>query len=175
MVGIVSYGGYIPRKRLNRKAVAQNMGWFAAGLAGAAKGERSMANWDEDCLTMAVAACQDALGGVDKSKLDGIYMASTTFPFLDRDNAGVVKCALNLHDDMVSVDFASTLKAGPTALMTALETVKGGDRHQILVTASDKRRTKAASNEEMLFGDGAGALVVGDDNVIAEYLGGYTM
>jgi len=175
MVGIVSYGGYIPRMRLSRMAVAQSMGWFASGLMGAAKGERSMANWDEDCLTMAVAASRDALVGIDKSKLDGIYMASTTFPFADRDNAGIVKCALNLHDDMVSADFASSLKAGPTALMTALEAIKGGDRHQILVTASDKRVTKAASNEEMLFGDGAGAMVVGDENVIAEYLGGFTM
>jgi len=174
MVGIVSYGGYIPRMRLSRMAVAKSMGWFASGLMGAAKGERSMANWDEDCLTMAVAASRDALVGVDKSKIDGIYMASTTFPFADRDNAGVVKCALNLRDDMISADFASSLKAGPIALMTAIEAVKGGDRHQILVTASDKRITKAASNDEMLFGDGAGAMVVGDDNVIAEYLGGYT-
>jgi len=175
MVGIVSYGGYIPRMRLSRMAIAQSMGWFASGLMGAAKGERSMANWDEDCLTMAVAASRDALVGVDKSKMDGIYMASTTFPFADRDNAGVVKCALNLRDDMVSADFASSLKAGPTALMTALEAVKGGDRHQVLVTASDKRITKAASNDEMLFGDGAGAMVVGDENVIAEYLGGFTI
>lgn len=174
MVGIVSYGGYIPRMRLSRMAVAKSMGWFASGLMGAAKGERSMANWDEDCLTMAVAASRDALVGLDKSKLDGIYMASTTFPFADRDNAGVVKCALNLGDQIVSADFASSLKAGPTALMTALEVVKGGDRHQILVTASDKRLTKAASNDEMLFGDGSGAMVVGDDNVIAEYIGGYT-
>ena len=174
MVGIVSYGGYIPRMRLSRAAVAKNMGWFAPGLLGAARGERSMANWDEDCLTMAVAASRDALVGVDKTKLDGVYLASTTLPFSDRDNAGVVKSALNLRDDITSADFASSLKAGTTALMTALEVVKGGDKHRILVTASDKRRTKAASNEEMLFGDGSGALVVGDDQVIAEYLGGYS-
>jgi len=174
MVGIVSYGGYIPRKRLSRMAVAQSMGWFASGLMGAAKGERSMANWDEDCLTMAVAAGQDALVGIDKAKMDGVYMASTTFPFMDRDNAGVVKCALNLKDDILTADFASSQKAGPTALMTALEAVKGGDRHNILVAASDKRITKAASNEEMQFGHGAGAMVVGDENIIAEYLGGYT-
>lgn len=173
MVGIVSYGGYIPQKRLSRAAIAKSMSWFAPGLAGAAKGERSMANWDEDSLTMAVAASQDALVGVDKSKLDALYLASTTFPFADRDNAGVVKAALNLRDGILTADFASSLKVGPVALMTALEAVKGGDKQTILVTASDKRRTKAASNDEMLFGDGSGSLVVGSDNVIAEYLGGY--
>jgi len=173
MVGIVSYGGYIPRQRLSRAAIAKSMSWFAPGLAGAAKGERSMANWDEDCLTMAVSASQDALVGVDKSKLDGLFLASTTLPFADRDNAGVVKAALNLPDSILTADFASSLKVGPTALMTALESVKGGDKQTILVTATDKRRTKAASNNEMMFGDGAGSLVVGNDNVVAEYLGGY--
>jgi 3-hydroxy-3-methylglutaryl CoA synthase len=174
MVGIVSYGGYIPRQRLSRTEIAKSMSWFAPGLMGAAKGERSMANWDEDCLTMAVAACRDALVGFDKSKLDGVYLASTTMPFNDRDNAGIIKAALNLHDSMVTADFASSLKVGPVALMTALESVKGGDKQNILVTASDKRRTKAASNNEMQFGDGAGAFVVGNDNLIAEYLGGYS-
>lgn len=173
MVGIVSYGGYIPRQRLSLAAIAKSMSWFAPGLVGAAKGERSMANWDEDCLTMAVAASQDALVGLDKSKLDAVYLASTTLPFTDRDNAGVVKTALNLNDSILTADFASSLKVGPVSLMTALETVKGGDKETILVTATDKRRTKAASNDEMLFGDGAGSLVVGNDNVIAEYLGGY--
>ncbi len=175
MAGIVSYGGYIPRLRLSRMSVAKTMNWFAPGLMGAAKGERSMANWDEDCLTMAVAASQDALKGFDKSKLDAIYLASTTFPFVDRDNAGVVKTALNLCDSIATADFASSLKVGPIALMTALETVKGGDKQHILVTASDKRRTKAASSDELLFGDGAGSVIVGNDNLIAEYLGGYSI
>ena len=175
MAGIVSFGGYIPQKRLSREAVVKHMGWFSPRLFALGKGERAMANWDEDCLTMAVAASQDALVGIDNSALDAIYLASTTFPFTDRDNAGIVKTALNLHDDISSADFASSLKAGPTALMAALEAVKGGDKRKILVTASDKRRSKAASSQEMLFGDGAGALVVGNDNVIAEYLGGYSL
>lgn len=175
MTGIVSYGGYIPMRRLNRKIVAKNMSWFSPGLAGLAKGERSMANWDEDCLTMAVAAGRDALVGMDKSILNGIFLASTTFPFMDRDNAGVVKTALNLKDDVISADFASSQKAGVNALMTGLDAAKGGDKHNILVVASDKRNAQAGSNQEMLLGHGAGAFVVGNDNVIAEYLGGYAI
>ena len=52
MVGIVAYGAYVPRLRLNRQAVYDANKWFAAGLRGLAKGERSMANWDEDSITM---------------------------------------------------------------------------------------------------------------------------
>jgi 3-hydroxy-3-methylglutaryl CoA synthase len=152
MIGIVSCGGYIPRLRLERMSVIKAMGWFAPNLFGAAQGERSMCNWDEDSLTMAVAASQNCLLDTDKSKIDAIYMASTTMPFTDRDNAGVLKAALNLKDNITSADFTTTMKAGTTALITALESLKGGDRHQILVAASDHRRTKSASVQEMRFG-----------------------
>ncbi len=175
MVGIVSYGGYIPRLRLDRMAVMKAMGWFAPNLFGAAQGERSMCNWDEDSLTMAVAASQDCLMSLDKYKIDAIYMASTTMPFADRDNAGILKAALNLQDNITSADFATSMKAGTTALITALESVKGGEKHQILVAASDNRRTKSASVQEMRFGDGAGSLLVGDENVIAEFIGSYSL
>lgn len=175
MVGIISYGGYIPQLRLDRMAIMKSMGWFAPNLGGLARGTRSMCNWDEDTLTMAVAAGQDCLSGLDKQAVDAVYLASTSLPFNDRDNAGVMKTALNIRDQVVSADFASSLKCGTTALITALEAVKGSDRNQILVAASDHRLTKVASNQEMIYGDGAAALLVGEGDVIAEFLGSYSV
>ena len=55
MIGIVSYGGYIPKLRLNRMSIFQSMGWFAPAIIMVAQGERSFCNWDEDTLTMAVS------------------------------------------------------------------------------------------------------------------------
>ena len=81
MIGITSYGAYIPRLRLERMAIFQAMGWFAPALMMVAQGERSMCNWDEDAITMAVAASRDCLRGQDKQKLDAVYLASTTQPF----------------------------------------------------------------------------------------------
>ena len=52
-VGILAFGAYLPRLRLSRKAVADANAWFAPGLKGLAKGERTMCNWDEDSVTMA--------------------------------------------------------------------------------------------------------------------------
>ena len=65
MTGITAYGAYIPRLRLQRKAVAQANAWFAPGLVGGAKGERAMANFDEDAVTMAVEAGRDCLPASD--------------------------------------------------------------------------------------------------------------
>ena len=57
-IGLTSLGGYIPRLRLQRKSIAAAHQWLAPNLIGKAKGERSMANWDEDAITMAVEAAR---------------------------------------------------------------------------------------------------------------------
>jgi len=175
MIGITSYGAYIPRLRLDRMAIFQGMGWFAPAIMMVAQGERSMCNWDEDPITMAVEASRDCLRGLDKSKLDALYLASTTLPFADRQNAGIVSAALNLKDDMITADHSSSQKAATTALITALESVQSGQRHNIMVAASDSRETRTAYFYEMWFGDGAASLTVGDTDVIAEYKGSYSL
>jgi 3-hydroxy-3-methylglutaryl CoA synthase/NAD(P)-dependent dehydrogenase (short-subunit alcohol dehydrogenase family)/putative sterol carrier protein len=175
MIGITSYGAYIPRLRLDRMSIFQGMGWFAPAIMMVAQGERSMCNWDEDTLTMAVAASRDCLKGMDKHALDGLYLASTTLPFADRQNAGIVSAALNLGSNLITSDFAASQKAGSTALITALESVKSGDRKNILVVASDSRETRTAYFYEMWFGDGAAAFTVGDTDVIAAYKGSFSV
>jgi 3-hydroxy-3-methylglutaryl CoA synthase/NAD(P)-dependent dehydrogenase (short-subunit alcohol dehydrogenase family) len=173
MIGIVSYGGYIPRLRLERFSIYQNIGWLVPALAMVAQGERAMCNWDEDSLSMAVAASQDCLVGMDKDEVDALYLASTTVPYVDRLNAGIVATALNLRENIVSADFTSTLKAGTTAMVAALDAV--GNGKTILVAASDRRETKAASFYEMWYGDGAASLLLGDEGVIAEFKGSYSV
>ena len=175
MIGITSYGAYIPRLRLDRMAIFQAMGWFAPAIVMVAQGERSMCNHDEDSLTMAVAAARDCLTGKEKKAVDGAYLCSTTLPFADRQNAGILKTALNLRDDMITADFTSSLRAGTTGLLTAIEVAQGGSRKNILVAAADKRETRPAYFYEMWFGDGAAALLVGDQEVIAEFKGAYTV
>ena len=79
MIGITSYGGYIPRLRMNRGTIYGANAWMAPGLIAFASGERSMCNWDEDSLTMAVEASMDCINGMDKDKIDLAYVASLTF------------------------------------------------------------------------------------------------
>jgi 3-hydroxy-3-methylglutaryl CoA synthase/NAD(P)-dependent dehydrogenase (short-subunit alcohol dehydrogenase family)/putative sterol carrier protein len=173
MIGIVSYGSYVPWLRLSRMSIYQHIGWLAPATVMVAQGERSMCNWDEDSLTMAVAASRDCLVGMDKTRVDAVYLASTTAPFADRLNAGVVATALNLREDILAADFTSSLKAGTTAVITALEALN--DRKRILVTVADRRETRAGSFYEMWFGDGAASLLLGDEDVIAEFKGSFSV
>jgi len=176
MVGITAYGAYVPRRRLNRMAVLTSMGWFAPGLMMAAAGERSFCNWDEDTLTLAVAAARDCLQGIDKKAIDAAYLASSSLPFRDRQNSGILAAACNLAEEgLLTADMTASAKSGTTAVLTAIDALKGGDRKSILVTASDARPTKAAWFFNLWYGDGAASLLLGRDNVIAEFKGAHSV
>jgi len=173
MTGIVSYGGYVPRYRLNRKVIFKAMGWLNPGSAAYARGEKSVANFDEDSLTMGSAAAIDCLTGFDRLRAEGLYFASTTMPYKERLNAGIIATALNLPDTIRTADYCNGLRSGTTALISALETVEAGKAERMLVCAADCRLGKTSTPQEMLFGDGAAALLVGNDDVIAEFHGAY--
>jgi 3-hydroxy-3-methylglutaryl CoA synthase len=171
MVGIVSYGAYLPRLRLNRRAVVEANGWYAPNLAGKGKGTRALANWDEDSLTMAVAAARDCLGpGGDRSHVRNLFLASCTLPFAERLNAAVACEALTLDEDVEALEMGSSQRAALSALVQAMATVRA-DGEQVLLLAADSRKARAASPQELDYGDGAAALLLGTDKVIADYLG----
>jgi len=165
-VGVLSFGAYIPRLRLQRKAILAANGWFNAGLRGLARGERAMGNWDEDPITMSVEAARDCLAGFDRADVGSVFLASTTHPFNDRQNAGVAAAALSLRRDLHVLDIGGSLRAATSALITA---ARSDDT--TLVLAADHRKTRAASAQEMQYGDGAAAVLVGRGNPVARLLG----
>ena len=175
MVGIVSYSGYVPRYRLERKKIYRVMGWMDPSTAANMKGEKAVANFDEDSITMAVAAGMESLKGIDRSGVDGVHFASTTMPYRERLNAGIISAALGLSDDVRAADFSGGLKAGTTALLSGVESVKAGGAKNLVVCAADCRLGRPASGEEMIFGDSAAAFVVGQGDVIAEYKGFFSV
>ncbi len=174
MIGICSYGGYVPRYRLNRGLIYQAMGWMNPANIANARGEKAVANFDEDSITMAVSAGIDALKGNERSKIEGVYFASTTMPYKERLNAGIISAALGMNDHVRAADFSGGIKAGTTALLSALEGVESKRVNNLLVCSSDCRLGKPASPQELIFGDAAAALLVGDEGVIAEFKGSYS-
>lgn len=174
MIGITAYGGYVPRLRLSRQAVAQANAWYAPQFA-SRQGTRALANWDEDSITMAVAAARDCLGpSEDRSHVRGLLLASDTLPFAERLNAAVVAGALALDAAIEAADLGGTQRAALAAVAQAVARVQagGGDT---LVLAADNRRTRAASTQELEYGDAAAGLLIGREGVLAEYLGSGTV
>lgn len=174
MIGIISYGGYIPRYRLDRKLIYNATGWMTPGNIGLSHGEKAVAAFDEDSITIAVAAGMDALKDYDTSSIKSLHFASTSMPFKERQNAGIVKEALGLSDLTGTVDFTGSIKSGTGALLTALNGGFQSDKNSSLVVSADVRLGKPASPQEMVFGDGGAAFLVGAENVVAEFMGSYS-
>ncbi|MES2360674.1 MAG: 3-oxoacyl-[acyl-carrier-protein] synthase III C-terminal domain-containing protein [Pseudomonadota bacterium] len=165
--GITGFGGYIPRLRMERSAIAAAHQWMAPSLRSAAKGRRAFCNWDEDSLTMAVEAARDSLHGQSTAGIDRIVFASTTMPFADMLNASIISGALELPQDIRALDVGQTQRAGTSALLSAL--TEGNS--PALVVASDRPRGKPASVQEIGFGAGAAAFTLGNEAVLATLLG----
>jgi hydroxymethylglutaryl-CoA synthase len=174
MIGICSYGGYVPRYRLDRMKIFDAMGWINPATIGNAKGEKAVGNFDEDSITMAVAAGIDCLKEKDRSRIQGAYFASTNMPYKERLNAGILAAALAFGEHIRAADFTGGLKAGTTALLSAIESVESKRTKSILVCASDCRLGKPGSPQEMIFGDAAASFLVGDEDVIAEFKGSFS-
>lgn len=173
MVGITAFGGYVPRLRLARKAIVAAHVWADPGLKGKARGERSMCNWDEDAVTMGVEAARNCLASITTPP-DAVLFASTSAPFADRQNAGVISTALSLGEDLASVDVGASQRAGVTALIQGFASVQSGLYRNALVITADKRRTKAASPGELAYGDGAAAVTIGNDSPLLEFVAAHS-
>lgn len=172
-LGIAAYGGYVPRRRLSRSAIVAANAWFNPSLKALAAGQRAICNWDEDPLTMAVEAVRDCLSGEVVAGVDTLMLASTTLPFLERHNAGVVRAALALPEHMMTLDITASQRAGTSALIAALQARRGRAGGSVVV-AAEQRRTKTASTQELSYGDAAAALVVAEtDAPIAVFLGAH--
>lgn len=158
MAGILSYGSYVPRMRLGPHAT----GWPY-------KHERPIANYDEDPITMAVAATSAALAGRDRGRVDALYLASTSLPYIEKQSASLVATATDLGREIVTADIAHSLRSGTLALRMALDGVRAGSFREAVVVASDARLGISGSDIEREGGDAAAALVIGDGpGVIAE-------
>ena len=168
-VGIVGFGGYVPQLRLRRSAIAAANAWANPTLKGQAKGERAFASWDEDAVTMAVEAARDALPGISRDAVTGLILASTTAPFADRLNAGIVAGALGLPASVTAFDISGSQRAGTSAAIAgaALAAANGGP---VIVVAAERRRSKPGSAQEMGNGDAAAAIVLDTENVLARIL-----
>ena len=164
MIGITSYGAYLPLWRLSREAIAKGAG-----------GEKAFGNYDEDSVTIAVAAAIDCLGDTDRATVDGLLFASTTSPYKEKLAAATVAMAADLRRDAITADFANSLRAGTSALKSAVDAVKAASARKVLVVASDCRLGIPGTAYEQNLGDGAGALMVGDSDVIADIEDSYSV
>jgi 3-hydroxy-3-methylglutaryl CoA synthase len=156
LAGIVRYGSYVPYFRIQRAAL------------GAGKGERAVASYDEDSVSMAVEAARDAVrGGV---AVDSVLFATTSPAYAEKLDAATIQAALDLPEAIASVGLGGSTRMGMAALLLGLDLAEAG--RSTLVCASDVVAGLPGGARESQGGDGAVAFVTGRDrDAIARVLG----
>lgn len=156
MKGIISYGGYIPFNRLQRKKIGEFYGTFTPS------GEKAIAGHDEDSISMGIEAALDCLKDVNLQEIDAVYFATSSSPYKEKGSISTITTALNLRDNIRGIEATTSLRSGTSSLMAVKENEK------TLVIASDCRIGAPTGQNELWFGDGAASILMGSgDNVIA--------
>ena len=145
-----------------------------SGASKGASGEKAVAGYDEDSITMAVAAALDCLKGSEEQP-QGLYFATTTSPYREKQGAAVIASAIDLKKECLTADFTNSLRAGTIAMRSAADAVKSGSAKSVLITASDCRLGGPQGRNEQLLGDGAAAVVIGSDQTIADIEASYSL
>ena len=163
MRGVIAAAGYVPHHRLDRSEIAAFFG------SGGGKGTRAVASYDEDTTTMGQAAADLALRSTDVEP-EAVWFATSAPAYLEKTNAAAIHAALRLDPAVGALDLGGAVRSGIGALRTAL-----AGRCSTLVVAADTRDGLPTGADESSAGDGACAVLVGDDSdgpLLAEYLGG---
>ncbi len=164
MRGIISAAAYVPHHRLDRSKIKEVFG------SGGGKGTRSVASYDEDTTTLAVEAARLALRSAPaEATVDALWFATAAPTYLEKNNASIVHAALRLDSDAAAFDLGGAVRSGVGALRSAL---RSGET--VLTVSSDVRTGQPTSGDESAGGDGAAALLIGDETagpVLAELIG----
>ncbi len=157
MAGIARYGTYVPFARLKRTAL------------GGGRGERAVASYDEDAVSMAVEASREALRGLDGDPISTLVFATTSAPYVEKLNAATIQAGADLPGSVLALDTTGSSRAGVAALLTGLDVAAGGRR--ALVCSSDVVVGAPGGSRESQGGDGACAFVVDAEGGAAKLIG----
>jgi hydroxymethylglutaryl-CoA synthase len=168
MVGITAIGTYIPQYRLKRDEIARFWKGRSSG------GEKAVAGYDEDPITLAVAATLDCLKGSDKS-IDAFYFATTTAPYKEKQSAAIIASVADFKKNCHTADCTTSLRASTIALKSALDAIKAKSIETAVITAADCRLGATTGNFEQTLGDAAVSVMLGSHNVIASVEASYSV
>jgi 3-oxoacyl-[acyl-carrier-protein] synthase III len=102
-------------------------------------------------------------------------MSFLEYSYHQKESASTVAMGADLKEDILTSDLLNSPRAGVSALSLALDRVKSGSASNVLITASDCRSVPGGSEFEQSYGDGAAAVLVGSDNLIARLEAEYSI
>ena len=175
MIGIVSFGSYIPRNRLTIHDIASVWGKNGEAVSRSFKVlEKAVASLDEDTATLAFEAAQLALGRVslDPKKIGSLFVGSESHPYVVNPTATIVGEFLGIGNSYLASDLEFACKSGTTGIIFSLSLVGQKKISYGMAIGADCAQAKPHDILEYTAGSAASAYIVGDkkNEVIAEII-----
>ena len=168
-VGIVGYGAYVPQWRIKSANIAKIWGSDPERLKTLLE-EKSVPGQDEDTATMAVEASMRALAiaGIDPKLIGAVYVGSESHPYIVKPTASIVAEAIGATPELTAADLEFACKAGTAGIQICMGMIESGRMRYGLAIGSDTAQGRPGDELEYTAAAGAGAYIIGKENVIAK-------
>jgi len=173
MVGIVSYGFYVPKYRIRTEEIANVWGKNPEDVKKSLLiTEKAIAGVDEDSLTMAFESASSALSDVkvDRNKIKVVLFGSETHPYAVNPASTILAEFLGIEKNYLAYDTEFACKAATGAIISAQALIKSGYSDYALISGSDKGMGKTHDTLEYTASSGSVSLLLGKDDLILELI-----
>ncbi|HVZ11571.1 MAG TPA: hydroxymethylglutaryl-CoA synthase [Patescibacteria group bacterium] len=174
MIGIVSYGFYVPKFRIKIDDIASVWGKNPEDIKRSLViNEKAVAGLDEDSLTMGFEASSMALSGlkIDRNDIGSVLFGSETPPYSVNPASTILGEFLGIGNNYLASDTQFACKAATGAIITTIGQIASGATSLGLVCGSDKANAATHDALEYTAASGSVALLLGQENLILEILG----
>lgn len=159
---IQAYGAYVPTRRISAVEIGKQQAKDGAGI-GARLGvtHKAKAEYDEDSLTLAWEAANNAMSKLSSVNIGSVYVGSESHPYAVKSTAGILASILGLDKEIMAADLEHACKAGTAALQLVAAQVESGLIQQGLAIGADVSQAAPGDALEYTAGAGAAAFIVG--------------
>ncbi|MEK7078815.1 MAG: hydroxymethylglutaryl-CoA synthase [Patescibacteria group bacterium] len=171
MVGVVSYGYYIPSFRIKIANIAGMWGKNATDVSSSLQvKEKAVSSQDEDALTMAYESSCQALHGIsiDRKKIGAVFFGTESPPYAVNPSSTILAEFLGIEGHYLASDMQFACKAATGAIIASTGLITSKHTSYVLVVASDKATAKPHDALEYTTSSGSVSLLLGKKNPLLE-------
>jgi hydroxymethylglutaryl-CoA synthase len=173
MVGIVSYGTYIPVYRIKLADVAS--AWekdpqevvHSLGIE-----EKAVPGTDEDAVTIALEAAFNSLTAFrgKPTDIDALFVGSESHPYAVNPTSTIVGELLGVGHNYLAADMEFACKAGSAGMQAIAGLISAGQVHHGMAIGADTARSKPHDELEYTSAAAGAAYLMGAKQLIAKLL-----
>jgi len=161
--GIVGWGVYIPRYRIKAEEIARLWGFNEEATKGIWIEEKSVADIDEDSVTIGYRASLYAVkrAGIDPTNIDAVYLGTESKPYAVKPGATIIAEALGISPRHQVADLEFACRAGAEAIRIGIALVDSGQARYVLAIGADTSQSSPGDVLEFTVSAGGAAYIVG--------------